>query len=106
MKIKKITILTILSLLFFIGCGDKEKIDEIAEFVGLKDDLDMSIFEQELCSVVEAMLAENPEVGAIVLECTDLSHFAPVLQQKYGLPIFDLTSLTRMIAAGVTRTVA
>lgn len=27
MKIKKFTILTILSLLFFIGCGDKEKID-------------------------------------------------------------------------------
>ncbi len=73
---------------------------------GLKDDLDMTIFEQELCSVVEAMLADNPEVGAIVLECTDLSHFAPVLQQKYGLPIFDLTSLTRMVAAGVTRTIA
>jgi len=27
MKIKKITIFTILTLLFFIGCGDKEKID-------------------------------------------------------------------------------
>jgi thiol-disulfide isomerase/thioredoxin len=28
MKIKKFAILTILTLLFFIGCGDKEKIDE------------------------------------------------------------------------------
>lgn len=28
MKIKKITILTILTLVFFIGCGDKKKIDE------------------------------------------------------------------------------
>lgn len=73
---------------------------------GLRNDLDMEIFEQELCAVTEAMLKDNPETGAIVLECTDLSHFAPVLHQKYGLPVFDLTSLTRMVAAGVNRTQA
>ncbi|WP_136679861.1 aspartate/glutamate racemase family protein [Neptunomonas sp. XY-337] len=69
-------------------------------------DLDMEIFEAELTSVVETMLNENPEVGAIVLECTDLSHFAPRLQAKFGLPIFDLSSLTRMVAATVERQIA
>ena len=73
---------------------------------GETDDLDMALFEQELCAVVEVMLAENPEVGAIVLECTDLSHFAPKLQAKFGLPIFDLSSLTRMVAATVDRQIA
>ena len=69
-------------------------------------DLDMDIFEQELTLVVAAMLEANPDVGAIVLECTDLSHFAPKLQQKFGLPIFDLSSLTRMVAATVERKTA
>ena len=69
-------------------------------------DLDMDIFEQELTTVVAAMLEENPDVGAIVLECTDLSHFAPKLQQKFNLPIFDLSSLTRMVAATAERKIA
>ncbi len=73
---------------------------------GDSNDFDMAVFEQELCSVIEKMLQDNPDVGAIVLECTDLSHFAPRLQQRFGLPIFDLTSLTRMVAATVERKIA
>ena len=71
---------------------------------GRHDDLDMDVFADELCAVVERMLADNPSVGALVLECTDLSHFAPVLHQRFGLPVFDLTSLTRMVAGAVHRT--
>ena len=69
-------------------------------------DLDMDLFEQELNSVVAAMLQENPETGAIVLECTDLSHFAPRLQKRFGLPVFDLTSLVRMVVAAADRKIA
>lgn len=73
---------------------------------GETNDLDMDLFEAELCGVIQEMLDSNPEVGAIVLECTDLSHFAPKLQDKFGLPIFDLTSLTRMVAAAADRQIA
>ncbi len=73
---------------------------------GVTSDLEMDLFEKELCFVVQGMLDENPDVGAIVLECTDLSHFAPELQKKFGLPIFDLSTLTRMVAAAVDRQIA
>ena len=73
---------------------------------GETNDLDMDLFEAELCGVIQEMLDNNPDVGAIVLECTDLSHFAPKLQAKFGLPIFDLTSLTRMVAAAADRQIA
>lgn len=73
---------------------------------GKFNDLDMDLFEKELYTVVEAMLLQNPDVGAIVLECTDLSYFAPLLHEKFGLPVFDLTSLTRMVVAGSHRTIA
>lgn len=70
---------------------------------GRRNDLDMALFSVELGNVVEHLLVTEPEVGALVLECTDLSHFAPELHQRFGLPVFDLTSLTRMVAAAARR---
>ncbi|MGB1237358.1 MAG: aspartate/glutamate racemase family protein [Pseudomonadales bacterium] len=69
-------------------------------------DFDMEVFRDELFSVIEQLHRDNPDLGAIVLECTDLSHFAPQVQQRFGLPVFDLTSLTRMVAATVERKIA
>ncbi len=73
---------------------------------GSRHDLDLGLFWDELSGVVGRMLAANPEIGALVLECTDLSHFAPRLHERFKLPVFDLTSLTRMVAATVNRTIA
>lgn len=73
---------------------------------GRRNDLDMTLFSVELCTVVQRLLRDEPTVSALVLECTDLSHFAPELHQRFGLPVFDLTSLTRMVAAASHRTLA
>ncbi|MRI32637.1 hypothetical protein EOPP23_06505 [Endozoicomonas sp. OPT23] len=70
---------------------------------GQEDDLDLEVFEQELVTVIENMLMENPHVGALVLECTDLSYFAPILSRRFEIPVFDLSSLTRMISSVVSR---
>ncbi|WP_341667007.1 aspartate/glutamate racemase family protein [Alcaligenes sp. SDU_A2] len=64
-----------------------------------RNDLDMERFALELDQVVDALLAEHANVGALVLECTDLSHFALALQARTGLPVFDLSSLSRMVVA-------
>lgn len=84
------------------GMQDQPQFNQVI-LRGESDDLDMELFEQELTEVVAKMLEANPEVGALVLECTDLSHFAPQLHQRFGLPVFDLTSLTRMVAVTVDR---
>lgn len=70
------------------------------------NDFDLDIFRDELFSVIEQMLSQDPNIGSIVLECTDLSHFAPQVQQRFNLPVYDLTSLTRMVAATVERKIA
>ncbi|BBB25868.1 aspartate/glutamate racemase family protein [Amphritea japonica] len=92
-------------LIMVAGMQHQKQFSEVI-LCGNTDDLDMDLFEQELSSVIQGMLDESPEVGAIVLECTDLSHFAPILQERFGLPIFDLSSLTRMVAATVNRQIA
>lgn len=87
------------------GLQDKPQFYDVI-LKGNNNDLDMAVFEAELMDSIAAMLAENPDVGALVLECTDLSHFAPKVQQRFQLPVFDLSSLTRMVAAGVCRSIA
>jgi len=49
------------------------------------------------------MISRNPDIGSVVLECTDLPPYAVRLQQEIGLPVYDLTTLTTMVAQVVMR---
>ncbi|ANG61309.1 hypothetical protein A8C75_01735 [Marinobacterium aestuarii] len=69
---------------------------------GNGQDLDMTLFEAELTGVISTLLERHPEIGALVLECTDLSCFSQRLQARFALPVFDLSSLTRMVASTLT----
>ena len=51
----------------------------------------------------EQMLKEHPEVGAIVLECTNMPPFAAAVQKKTGLPVFDYTTLANFIYSTLYR---
>jgi Asp/Glu/hydantoin racemase len=48
-------------------------------------------------------IQENNDVGAIVLECTDLSPFAEAVQRETELPVFDIVILANMIYCAITR---
>ena len=55
----------------------------------------------ELFAATRALLDRAPDIRALVLECTDLPPHAHGLQQEFGLPIFDLTTLATMIDMAV-----
>ncbi len=65
--------------------------------------LDFDKFEKELLSIVKGLAGQNPDIGAIVLECTDMSYFAPLIQQTVNLPVFDIVTLTNMVYQAVVR---
>ena len=64
---------------------------------GKRDNLDFKKFEKELLGVAENLISKNCEIGALVLECTDMTCFSTSLRKRFGLPIFDLITLTEMI---------
>ena len=68
-----------------------------------RNGMDLAKVEAELLAAARSMLAANPEVGSIVLECTDLPPYAHRLQEELRLPIYDLTTLATMIANVVQR---
>ncbi len=65
--------------------------------------LDVEAARQEHLSVVGRMLADHPEVGAIVLECTNMPPYRADIQLLTGLPVFDITTLVRMVHEAVKR---
>jgi Asp/Glu/hydantoin racemase len=59
--------------------------------------LDVEAARQEHLTVARRLVAEHPEVGAIVLECTNMPPYRADIQAATGLPVFDITALVRMV---------
>jgi len=55
--------------------------------------------EQAIVSVAEKMVSENPDIGAIVLECTEMPLYAEAIRKATGLPVFDSVSLVKYVYA-------
>ncbi len=65
--------------------------------------VDRDEFRREVTGIAELMVTENPDLGAIVLECTILHVFADDIKRMTGLPVFDIVSLTNYMYNAVAR---
>ena len=84
------------------GMDDQEEFcDVIIDYKRIA--LDFGKLEKELLSVAKGLVGQHPDIGAIVLECTDMSYFAPLIQQTVKLPVFDIITLTNMVYQAVVR---
>ncbi len=59
--------------------------------------LDVEAARQEHLTVAGRLVAEHPEIAAIVLECTNMPPYRADIQAATGLPVFDITTLVRMV---------
>lgn len=64
-------------------------------------DMDVALAEQDIVEAGRALVAAHPEVGAIVLECTNMPPYAAALQAAVGLPVYDIYSLVTWLHAGL-----
>ncbi len=64
-------------------------------------EFDLDVARQEHVDVARRLVAAHPEVGTIVLECTNMPPFRREVQAATGLPVFDITSLIRMVHEAV-----
>lgn len=66
-----------------------------------KDDMDVALAEQDVVEAGKALVASNPDIGAIVLECTNMPPYAAALQAAVGLPVYDIYSMITWFHAGL-----
>jgi Asp/Glu/hydantoin racemase len=69
--------------------------------LGEKDDLDISLAEQDILDAGRALVRQHDDIGAIVLECTNMPPYAHSLREALGLPVFDIYSLVTWFHAGL-----
>ena len=61
--------------------------------------LDARAVEAETIAAGRRLLARHAEIGAIVLECTNLPPYAAALRAALGLPVYDVGDLVRALMA-------
>ncbi len=66
-----------------------------------KLDMDVGLAEHDVVEAGRALVAANPDVGAIVLECTNMPPYAAALQAVVGLPVYDIYSMITWFHAGL-----
>jgi len=58
---------------------------------------------RELTSLAVKLTSDHPEVGAILLECSDMPPFSWAIQNATGLPVFDFITMIKWIHSAVVQ---
>jgi len=64
-------------------------------------ELDVDLAREEHVRVARRLVSEHPDVGAIVLECTNMPPYAADIQRETGRPVFDIVSLVTLVHGGL-----
>ena len=65
------------------------------------EDLDAALAEQDILEAGRDLMARHPEVGAIVLECTNMPPYAAALRDAVQVPVYDIYSMVTWFHAGL-----
>jgi aspartate/glutamate racemase len=77
------------------GLENKEEFTHVM----LDNVLEMNVdkAKNENVEAAKELVRENPDIGAIVLECTNMPPYGKAIQEAIQLPVFDIFTLTDMI---------
>ncbi len=62
---------------------------------------DPSALQEEVLQAGGRLLARRPDIGAIVLECTNMPPYSAALSKRFGLPVFDIVTMVRWLAGAI-----
>lgn len=71
---------------------------------GTRTILDIDVLREEVIDIAKKFIEENPDIGALLLECSDLPPFAADIQKEIGLPVFDFITFVNTIYKSVVQT--
>ena len=63
--------------------------------------MDVAEVESETLAIARQLVNKHPEVGAIVMECTNLPPFSRAVSEATGLPVYDIYSFLCWFHAGL-----
>jgi hypothetical protein len=84
------------------GVGDSESWNTFLRTKEVPDDLRVRLT-ADLLTVVRGMLAEHPDIGAFVSECTMLPACLQAVREEIGLPVYDILTQLDLAMSGSFR---
>ena len=72
-------------------------------FMDEEIEYDKSRLQQDIIDVATKMVNENPNVGAIICECTNMPPFSKAISDKLNIPVFDIVTLTNYIYSSLNK---
>ncbi len=69
-----------------------------------KGTLDSDKIQDEVVAVASELVNQNPDIGSILLECSDLPPYAHAVQAAVGLPVFDFFTMINYMHTSLVRT--
>ena len=63
--------------------------------------LDVAQAEADILAAGDELVGRHPEVGAVLLECTNMCPYARALRDRLGLPVFDMVSFVTWFHGGL-----
>ncbi len=84
----------------FVGTEDGQEFFRVL-IRGEKQDMDVALAARDILDAGRSLVARHPDIGAIVLECTNMPPYAHALHEALGLPVFDIYSLITWWHAGL-----
>ncbi len=70
--------------------------------LGDEPDLDLALAEADNVAAAQALCERRPDVGAIVLECTNMTPYAAAIGAATGRPVFTMVSFVTWFQAALT----
>jgi hypothetical protein len=86
-----------------LAVTEVKELEEFQRLLQNKGRFNSYRMEKEVTAHVDEFVKENPDIGAILLQCSDLPPYAWSVQNKTGLPVFDMNSLIELIYHAVVR---
>ena len=71
-------------------------------FINNETSMDLSLIHQDMLAAGRALKAKCPELGAVVLECTNMAPYADLLQRDLRVPVYSIYNLIHWFQSGLT----
>ena len=68
-----------------------------------KGTLDSDQIQREVVQIAEQMVDKDPDIAAIVLECSDLPPYAAAVQAAVNRPVFDFITMIQYVHSTLVR---
>lgn len=91
---------TNLSDIVIAGAQD---LPEFQNIIQCKGSFNSHKLEQELVGLATKLIRDNPDIGVILLECSDMPPCAWAIQNATRVPVFDFTTLINWVYSAVVR---